>query len=71
MQESHITSRFPVLSIHIISFNIIAYTFAVPILQDDQIEGLHVRKNNEWISIPPIPYALVINIGDLIEVIVV
>lgn len=38
------------------------------LLQDDQVEGLHVRKNNEWIPIQPIPYALVINIGDLIEV---
>lgn len=38
------------------------------LLQDDQVEGLQVRKNNEWIPIQPIPYALVINIGDLIEV---
>ncbi|GLJ33682.1 hypothetical protein SUGI_0676910 [Cryptomeria japonica] len=38
------------------------------LLQDDQVEGLHVRKNNEWIPIQPTPYALVINIGDLIEV---
>ncbi|GLJ33684.1 hypothetical protein SUGI_0676930 [Cryptomeria japonica] len=38
------------------------------LLQDDQIEGLQVHKNNEWIPIQPIPYALVVNIGDLIEV---
>ncbi|XP_057820982.1 protein SRG1 [Cryptomeria japonica] len=38
------------------------------LLQDDQVEGLHVRKNNEWILIQPIPYAFVVNIGDLMEV---
>ncbi|GLJ33689.1 hypothetical protein SUGI_0677050 [Cryptomeria japonica] len=38
------------------------------LLQDDQIEGLHVHKNNEWIPIQPIPYAYVVNIGDLMEV---
>ncbi|XP_057847445.2 codeine O-demethylase-like [Cryptomeria japonica] len=38
------------------------------LLQDDQTEGLQVRKNNEWIPIQPIPYALVVNIGDLMEV---
>ncbi|GLJ25260.1 hypothetical protein SUGI_0483570 [Cryptomeria japonica] len=38
------------------------------LLQDEQIEGLQVRKNNEWVPIQPIPYALVVNIGDLIEV---
>nr|AHW42458.1 GA2ox8 [Pinus tabuliformis] len=38
------------------------------LLQDDETEGLHVRKNNQWIPVKPIPYALVINIGDLVEV---
>lgn len=38
------------------------------LLQDDQTEGLHVRKNNQWIPVQPIPYALVVNIGDLVEV---
>jgi isopenicillin N synthase-like dioxygenase len=40
------------------------------LLQDDQTEGLHVRKNNQWIPVQPIPYALVVNIGDLVEVII-
>jgi isopenicillin N synthase-like dioxygenase len=39
------------------------------LLQDDETQGLHVRKNNQWIPVEPIPYALVINIGDLVEVI--
>jgi len=38
------------------------------LLQDDETQGLHVRKNNQWIPVEPIPYALVINIGDLVEV---
>ena len=39
------------------------------LLQDDETEGLHVRKDNQWIPVEPIPYALVVNIGDLVEVI--
>jgi hypothetical protein len=39
------------------------------LLQDEQTEGLHVRKDNQWISMKPIPYALVVNIGELVEVI--
>lgn len=30
--------------------------------------GLQILKNNEWVSVQPIPNALVINIGDTIEV---
>jgi len=39
------------------------------LLQDDETQGLHVCKNNQWIPVEPIPYALVVNIGDLVEVI--
>eukprot|EP00253_Pinus_taeda_P000710 PITA_00710 len=38
------------------------------LLQDDESVGLHVRKNNRWIPVQPIPYGLVVNIGDLVEV---
>lgn len=38
------------------------------LLQDDETVGLHVRKDNQWIPVQPIPYALVVNIGDLVEV---
>eukprot|EP01018_Ginkgo_biloba_P006772 Gb_26143 [translate_table: standard] len=37
------------------------------LLQDEGIEGLHIRKNGEWIPVQPIPSALVINIGDMLE----
>lgn len=38
------------------------------LLQDDETVGLHIRKNNQWIPVEPIPHALVINIGDMVEV---
>eukprot|EP01018_Ginkgo_biloba_P007627 Gb_17512 [translate_table: standard] len=38
------------------------------LLQDDQTEGLHVRKGDQWIPVEPIPNALVVNIADMIEV---
>lgn len=38
------------------------------LLQDDETVGLHVRKDNQWIPVQPIPYGLVVNIGDLLEV---
>lgn len=34
----------------------------------DAVVGLQILKNNTWIPIHPIPNALVINIGDTIEV---
>uniref|UniRef100_A0A0D6R2C9 Fe2OG dioxygenase domain-containing protein n=1 Tax=Araucaria cunninghamii TaxID=56994 RepID=A0A0D6R2C9_ARACU len=41
------------------------------LLQDDQCqwEALHIRKDGEWISVPFVAGALVINIGDMLEVI--
>ncbi|GLJ27755.1 hypothetical protein SUGI_0544710 [Cryptomeria japonica] len=39
------------------------------LLQDDETVGLHICKDGKWIPIQPIPGALVINIGDMIEVI--
>ena len=38
------------------------------LLQDKEVEGLHVRKDDKWVAVQPIPYALVINIGNLLEV---
>ncbi|KAH9307530.1 hypothetical protein KI387_035441, partial [Taxus chinensis] len=38
------------------------------LLQDDDEIGLHIRKDEEWVPVQPIPGALVINIGDMIEV---
>lgn len=38
------------------------------LLQDDEVVGLNVLKDDQWIVVQPIPYALVINVGNLIEV---
>ncbi|XP_057856119.2 oxoglutarate-dependent flavonoid 7-O-demethylase 1 isoform X2 [Cryptomeria japonica] len=38
------------------------------LLQDDEQVGLHIRKDGEWIPVEPISGALVVNIGDMVEV---
>ncbi|KAH9293924.1 hypothetical protein KI387_040874, partial [Taxus chinensis] len=38
------------------------------LLQDDETVGLQICKDGAWISVQPIPDALVINIGDMLEV---
>ena len=40
------------------------------VLLQDHIGGLQVRLHNKWFDIPPVPGALVVNIGDLLQVIV-
>lgn len=39
------------------------------ILLQDHIGGLQVLVQNQWIDVPPIPGALVVNIGDLLQLI--
>lgn len=39
------------------------------LLQEDGVVGLQVRKDGDWIPVEPIPGGLVINIGDMVEVI--
>lgn len=41
---------------------------ALTVLVQDQVGGLQVKHNGEWIDIEPVPGALVINIGDLLQV---
>ncbi|XP_073007377.1 jasmonate-induced oxygenase 4-like [Typha latifolia] len=38
------------------------------LLPDDRVEGLQVRKGEEWFTIYPIPNAFIVNIGDQIQV---
>lgn len=33
-----------------------------------ETEGLQVRKDGKWVSVKPLPNALVVNIGDIMEV---
>ncbi len=38
----------------------------ITVLWQDQVGGLEVRHKGEWLSVPPLPDALVINSGDLL-----
>ena len=40
------------------------------LLQDKEVEGLQVLKDDQWFKVPIIPDALVINVGDQTEVII-
>lgn len=37
------------------------------ILLQDHIGGLQILFQNQWIDVPPVPGALVVNIGDLLQ----
>ncbi|XP_054797330.1 1-aminocyclopropane-1-carboxylate oxidase-like [Prosopis cineraria] len=39
------------------------------LFQDDKVSGLQILKDGHWVDVPPLPHALVINIGDQLEVI--
>jgi len=37
------------------------------VLFDDGVEGLQVRKDEDWFTVPAVPGALIINIGDMLQ----
>lgn len=39
------------------------------LVQVNDVQGLQIKKNNKWIPVKPIPGAIIINIGDVMEVI--
>ncbi|KAF3776609.1 1-aminocyclopropane-1-carboxylate oxidase 3 [Nymphaea thermarum] len=39
------------------------------LFQDDKVPGLQFLKDGEWIDVPPMRHAIVVNIGDQLEVI--
>jgi salicylic acid 3-hydroxylase len=38
------------------------------LLQDPEVAGLNVLKDGDWIAVDPLPGALVINLGDQLQV---
>ncbi|KAK2991073.1 hypothetical protein RJ640_010075 [Escallonia rubra] len=38
------------------------------LLQDKEVEGLHVLKDHQWFKVSIIPHALVVNVGDQMEI---
>ncbi|KAL9223950.1 hypothetical protein vseg_000032 [Gypsophila vaccaria] len=43
-------------------------TAVTMLLQDKQVEGLQVLKDDQWFRVPIVPDALFINVGDLLEI---
>ncbi|XP_027343295.1 uncharacterized protein LOC113855864 [Abrus precatorius] len=39
------------------------------LLQANEVEGLQIRKDEQWIPVKPLPNAFIINIGDMLEII--
>ncbi|KAK1620206.1 hypothetical protein QYE76_025723 [Lolium multiflorum] len=39
------------------------------LFQDDQVSGLQLLKDSSWVDVPPMRHAIVVNIGDQLEVI--
>ncbi|TYJ40013.1 hypothetical protein E1A91_A04G110000v1 [Gossypium mustelinum] len=38
------------------------------LMQEDDVCGLQIKNNNEWVPVNPIPDALVVNVGDVFEI---
>ncbi|XP_026395409.1 1-aminocyclopropane-1-carboxylate oxidase homolog 1-like [Papaver somniferum] len=43
--------------------------FLTILLQDNYISGLQVLHENQWVDVPPVPGALIVNMGDLLQLI--
>ncbi|KAB2622109.1 protein SRG1-like [Pyrus ussuriensis x Pyrus communis] len=38
------------------------------LMQEDNVTGLQIRKEGEWVPVKPIPNAFVVNVGDVMEI---
>ena len=41
------------------------------LLQINEVEGLQIKKDRMWIPLTPLPNAFVVNVGDIMEVIII
>lgn len=46
-----------------------ADTSFITVLQQDKTPGLEIEEDGQWILVPPIPDAFVVNIGDLLQIV--
>jgi len=65
-------NRYPPCPLHSRVFGLLPHTDSsfLTILNQDQIGGLQLMKDGKWISVKPNPQALVVNIGDLFQVMI-
>ncbi|KAI3837103.1 hypothetical protein MKX03_031049 [Papaver bracteatum] len=40
------------------------------VLQLNETEGLEIRKDGKWVPVKPIPGALIVNLGDMVEILI-
>lgn len=38
------------------------------LLPDEQVSGLQIRKDDQWVTVKPAPNAIIVNIGDQLQV---
>ncbi|CAO2837834.1 unnamed protein product [Amaranthus hypochondriacus] len=38
------------------------------LLQDKEVEGLQVLKDDQWFRVPIVPHAIFVNVGDMLEI---
>lgn len=64
-------NRYPPCPIPVEMFGLMPHTDSdfLTILHQDQVGGLQLVKDGKWIAVKPNPEALIINIGDLFQVI--
>ncbi|XP_066322066.1 gibberellin 2-beta-dioxygenase 6-like isoform X2 [Miscanthus floridulus] len=63
-------NRYPPCPISADAFGLVPHTdsdFLTVLCQDQQVGGLQLMKGARWVAVKPIPGALIVNIGDLLQ----
>ena len=63
-------NRYPPCPFSPDAFGLVPHTDSdfLTVLCQDQVGGLQLMKGSRWVAIKPVPYALIVNIGDLFQV---